>query len=654
MNREFLDIYNRELRLLKEQGKAFAEEYPGIAERLGGLIDGQTDPMIMGLLEGTAFLAARVQLKIKHEFPEFTNNLIEQLAPNYLAPTPSSLLLKVKPSFGDKALREGRLISAGSYVDSNYRQLDRSIACRFRLCDDVELWPFDLPVAEYLQSTAQLQALGIPVGGDIQAGLRVTLRHRSTARVQDEPSDANKEDIKPEMLVAGCRIRSLPVYLLGSEADAVALYEQIFARCRGIFVRWLDTFGDPVVVRLPIRNLVEIGFERESSLFPKDHRVFAGFDLLREYFAFPRKFLGFKVTGLHQILDRVNARSFEIALVFDEVNSKLAAAVQPSMFALYSAPAINLFEKSTDRIPVSSGQHEYHVIPDRSRYLDYECHRILEVYAHFRGSHDKVPVGPLYSTSLEVPQKHALYYTARRLPRRRTVEEKRSGISSDYVGTDTFISISQLGGEDETDSPTELSLRALCSNRHLTEHLPVGVGGADFQLLDDVSLEVDCVSGPTQPGEAVVSQQRGRSEIASTGVVCWRLINMLCTNHLGLVERGSVASALALREILAMFANLSDGASERRIQGVRSVDSRPIVRRVHHRSGTGAARGIEITVTIDEKAYEGTGIFLLGSVLDRFFAEYAAFNHFTQTVLRSTERGEIMRWPPRMGARAAL
>ena len=87
---------------------------------------------------------------------------------------------------------------------------------------------------------------------------------------------------------------------------------------------------------------------------------------------------------------------------------------------------------------------------------------------------------------------------------------------------------------------------------------------------------------------------------------------------------------------------------------MRSVDSRPIVRRVHHRSGTGAARGIEITVTIDEKAYEGTGIFLLGSVLDRFFAEYAAFNHFTQTVLRSTERGEIMRWPPRMGARAAL
>jgi type VI secretion system protein ImpG len=78
------------------------------------------------------------------------------------------------------------------------------------------------------------------------------------------------------------------------------------------------------------------------------------------------------------------------------------------------------------------------------------------------------------------------------------------------------------------------------------------------------------------------------------------------------------------------------------------------VRRIRERSGVGAARGIEITVTIDEKAFEGTGIFLLGAVLDRFFAEYSGFNHFTQTVIRSVERGDVARWPPRMGARRPL
>ena len=46
--------------------------------------------------------------------------------------------------------------------------------------------------------------------------------------------------------------------------------------------------------------------------------------------------------------------------------------------------------------------------------------------------------------------------------------------------------------------------------------------------------------------------------------------------------------------------------------------------------------------------------FLLGAVLDRFFAEYAAINHFTQTVIKSAERGVIARWPPRSGSRSVL
>ena len=96
MNREFLDLYNRELQLLNEQAREFASEYPGIAERLGGILEDRIDPMIGGLLEGAAFLAARVQLKLKHEFPEFTNNLLEQLVPHYLAPTPSVMLAKAK------------------------------------------------------------------------------------------------------------------------------------------------------------------------------------------------------------------------------------------------------------------------------------------------------------------------------------------------------------------------------------------------------------------------------------------------------------------------------------------------------------------------------------------------------------------------------
>ena len=653
MNREFLDLYNRELKLLQEQARDFAEEYPGIAERLGGLVEDRSDPMIAGLLEGAAFLAARVQLKLKHEFPEFTNNLVEQLVPNYLAPTPSALLARVAAPFGDPALREGRRIPRGSYIDATYRERERRVACRYRLAADVTLWPFDIVAAEYFGSPGPIHALGVPAGPDVAAGLRLTLTHRTVARLDDEPSERDAAG-QPTMWFAGCGIPDLPIHLLGPESDAVAIYEQVFADRVGVHIRYLDEFGDPVVIEAPADCVLPVGFGREDALVPNDARIFEGFDLLREYFMFPRKFLGFRLTGLGPLLQGIKAKTVDLLFTFDEVNGRLLSAVQPQAFGLYVAPAINLFEMTTDRVPVQARQHEYHLVPDRSRYLDFEPHRLLEVYAHYPGRPDKVPVQPLYSGSAEGGSPAGLSYTVRRMPRRRSSRERTYGVTSDYTGTDMFLSLLEPAGLDTEPRVAELSVRALCSNRHLPEQLPVGEGGADFRLSEDATLAVMCVAGPSVPREPVVSQLRSRTETASTGTVTWRLINMLSLNHLGIVARGAGAGGRALREVLTLFADLTDSATERRIRGIRTIDSRPVVRRLRQRTGTGTARGTEIMITLDEKAFEGTGSFLLGAILDRFFAEYASLNHFTQTVVRTVERGEIMRWPPRAGTRRLL
>ena len=655
MNREFLDFYNRELSLLYEHAEGFAEEYPGIAERLGGLVRDRSDPMISGLLEGAAFLAASVQLKLMHEFPEFTANLLEQLVPNYLAPTPSAMLVKIQPTYADPALRDGKKIARGAYFDANYRERERSLACRFRLCRDIVLWPFDVTGAEYFATAGALQALGIPVGGEVIAGLRLSLTHRTAARLDDEPTDVEARN-KPDTWFAGCRTSELPIYLTGAESDAIALYEQLTSNCVGLYFRYLDDFGDPVVIRAPNDCVQQVGFNEDESLFPNDNRVFRGSELLREYFVFPRKFLGVNLTQLRAVMPRLRSKSIDIVFAFDEHNSRLAASVRADTFSLYTAPAINLFEKTSDRIPIKSNTYEYHVVPDRSRYLEYEPHQVLEVYAHFPAEKDKRRVRPLYSAAVDrtAGSVEGLYYTVRRLPRRRTVEEKTYGAASDYTGTDMFLSLLEPGDPSGGGSAAELSVRALCSNRHLTEHLPVGQGGADFRLLDDTSLELMCIAGPTRPREPVVAQLRSRSEIANSGVVSWRLINMLSLNYLGLVERSGGKNAGALREMLSLFADQFDDATERKIRGVRSVESRPVVRRVRERTGSGAARGLEITVTLDEKAFEGSGVFLLGAVLERFFADYSGFNTFTQTVISTPERGEIMRWPARMGTRRPL
>ena len=654
MNREFLEFYDRELKLLYEQGAEFAKEYPGVGERLGGLLEDRSDPMMIGVLEGAAFLAARVQLKIKHEFSEFTHSLLDQLVPNYLAPVPSAMLAQVKPVFGDPALRDGKKIDAGSYIDATYQERNRRIACRYRLTSGITIWPFEVTGAEYVTGAARLQALGLPARTELSAGLRISLTHRSTPDAESEPSDAETAK-KPEIWAQGCRTSELPFHILGPESDAVQLYEQLFANCIGVHFRRLDEFGNPVVDSYPASLIAPKGFTDEETLLSHDRHVFHGFDLLLEYFNFPRKFLAFNLTGLRPAFAKLPVRSFDIILSFNRVNERLQAAVQPGMLALYTAPAVNLFDKQLDRIQVKSNQHEYHVIPDRTRYLEFEVHRLLDLQAHYPGGLERRPIAPLYSASLDRPS-HAngLYYTMRRLRRRRSTAEVTGGSPSDYLGSDVFLSLLDPGDVDEAASIAEVSARALCSNRHLPELLPVGESGADFRFLDDTSLPIVCAAGPTRPSEAIGSKLKSSQDVTQQGTVAWRLINMLSLNHLGLVGRGGGRDAAALKEVLSLFGDLGDKATSRKISGVRSVESREIVRRLQQRAGVGAARGIEITVTLSEKEFEGSGIFVLGAILDRFFSEYAALNHFTQTIISSVERGVIMRWPPRLGERRPL
>lgn len=655
MNREFMELYNRELALFYEHAAEFAEEYPGVAERLGTMTQDNPDPMVGALLEGAAFLATRVQLKLKHEFSTFTDNLLEQLVPNFLAPIPSALRAQVVPEFGDEALRDGMILKRGSYIDAAYRERDRSIACRYRLASEIAVFPLSIVRAEYIGAVAPLQSLGLSVPEDGLAGLRLGFRVRSTRNLEAEPPPEQSVD-RPSTWAEGLKIGALTVHLIDPEADAIAAYEALFGHTAQIALRWQGRDLKWRIKTLPREALEQIGFGADEALQPVDHRVFRGFNFIRDYFALPEAFLGFRLRDFGRYLKEVATPSFELIFVFDDVSPRLGSVIDTNSFGLFCAPAVNLFEKTCDRIFLKTNEYEYHVVPERTRNLDFEPHRVLSVAAHRSGQAERIPVHPLYSSPEDqTAHSTALFFTIRRMQRRRTSDENKYGLRSDYLGTDMFLTL--VGHEraaEKGEEIAELSVRALCSNRHLPEHLPVGATGADFIYLDNDQIKIRAVGQPTHPREPLISGISDRSRPSYAGENAWRLINMFALNHLGLVEKRAGRDARAVKDILSLFADLSDNVMERRIRGVRSVDSRPITRRVRALSGVAAARGLEVTVTIEDKAFEGSGVFLLGAVLDRFFAEYVGLNQFTQTVIRTPERKEIMRWPPRLGHRQAL
>ncbi len=84
---------------------------------------------------------------------------------------------------------------------------------------------------------------------------------------------------------------------------------------------------------------------------------------------------------------------------------------------------------------------------------------------------------------------------------------------------------------------------------------------------------------------------------------------------------------------------------------MRKVGYNTVVRRAPVEGPISYARGLEITITLDDAAFEGAGIVLLGSVLERFFARYVSLNSFTQTRLASVARGVVKSWPVRVGCR---
>jgi len=165
----FLDLYNTSC-IAQRACAQFAEEYPGIAERLGGLLEDRIDPFDRRAAGKEPPSCGRVQLKLKHE-SRVTETCWNSWS-RIISPDPSMMIVKATPVFATRRTR-GPTIAPRLLSRCEFRQLDRQIALPLRLCGDIRDMAVSMLVAaEYYPSPAPLQALGNFVGGEALAGLR--------------------------------------------------------------------------------------------------------------------------------------------------------------------------------------------------------------------------------------------------------------------------------------------------------------------------------------------------------------------------------------------------------------------------------------------------------------------------------------------------
>jgi type VI secretion system protein ImpG len=624
MDRRLIGYYNRELQHLREVGGEFAREFPKIAGRLNLDEFNCADPYVERLLEGFAFMAARVQVKLDAEFPRVTQALLETLYPTYLAPTPSMAVAQFQIDPADSSLAEGVPIKRDTALRSVLGKGDQT-ACEYRTAHNVRLLP--LKVAEAKYHTRDLTALGIPIGPDCKAGIRLRLVCGGGAKF-------DKMNLGP-----------LNFYLRAAPETQMRAYEQLFAHCRGVVVQRTTKNGE-MRTRLPATCLKPVGFDPSQALLPTDPRLFSGYRLLQEYFAFPQRFLFFNLEGLDTAVTKCGGTEIDIILLLDEPDLRLENNLDASNFALFCTPAVNLFPRRCDRIHLSDRAFEYQVIPDRTRPRDFEVYQITKVTGHGVRADQQQEFAPFYSIKSGDDDGRA-FYAVNRVPRMVSANEQRQGQRSKYAGSEAYVSLVDAQSAPYSSDLKQLAIETTCTNRDLPAFIPIGKGTTDFTLETGAPVRaIRCVSGvptPPQPSHAY-------------GEFSWRLISQLSLNYLSLSDGDGPAGrgAAALRDLLKLYGESAESHVRRQIEGVRTVVSKPTVARVPAPGPIAFARGLEVTLTLDEAAFEGTGVFLLGAVLEQFFARHVTINSFTRTVLNTIERGEVMRWPPRLGERRVL
>jgi type VI secretion system protein ImpG len=618
-----LRYYNEELQHLREVGAEFSREFPKIAARLGMEGIEVTDPYVERLLEGAAFLAARIQLKLDAEFPRFTQRLLEIVYPNYLAPTPAMVVAQFRADLNEANLARGVVIARGAALRSQLAKDDQT-ACEFRTAHDVTLWPLEITGAEYFSYAPDLPLAQLPVASRIKGGVRLKLR--TTAG----------------LVFNQVAIDRLRLFLSGADEVAYKLYELAIGAPAGVVVG-PATKPWPWYEWLPAARIQRVGYADSEALLPAGVRMFSGYRLLQEYFSFPQRFLFIDVAGLTNAVRRHSAAELELVLLFERGDPALESVVDPSNFALNCAPAINLFAKRADRIHVTDGTYDFHVVPDRTRPMDFEVFEVTDVSGFGAGSDSEQSFLPFYAAYQDGGADQG-YFNVQREPRILSESQRRSGFRTSYVGSEVFISLVDPHEAPWRGDLRQLGVGTLCTNRDLPLTMPLGAAKTDFTLDTAAPIQaIRCVKGPSRPYSPVWE-----------GGAAWRFISHLALNYASLVDADERDGAAALREMLELYATSIEPSARKQIEGLRSVRVNRTVRRLPATGPIAFGRGLVVDVEVDELAFQGASAFLLGCVLEQFFGRYVSVNSFTETVIRSTARGEIKRWVPRWGDRLIL
>lgn len=610
--KDLLPHYESELALLRRLCRGFAEQYPGIAGNL--LMAGDTckDPHVERLIQASALLAARISKRLDDEYPLFTESLLEMLYPHYLRSFPSCSIvhLDFQSTTSDQPdittlLPRGTILKSAPV---------RGVKCKFRTTSDIEVAPVILSAAGYKPI---INAPGsIRLAGDVTSGM--DLRFECSGKTA----------------LADIVVDRLRIFIDAESSLTAALRDTLFTRVQSAYVSFDNAPWRPL--RQPLIGAV--GLSASDALIPFTARSHPAYRLLTEYFAFPEKFNFFDLAW-KEIAERMpgKCRSFTLHLVLKNVPhgghlAQTLSKLSVQNLLLNCAPVVNLFHRNGAPVDVRHTASDYALLADSARPEAYEIYgiesaRLISDVSRRDGIEQIRPFYSMRHGEHSHPSGH--YWVLRRDP----VTE---GLSPGHEMRISLVNDELLPLATINKAQT-LSVELLCSNRNLPTMLSAGQAEGDLTL-DGLFTRtpIRFLRKPSTPC---------RFDAANGGH--WRLISHLTLNHRSL----SGVGLDEFREMLTLYNLPRNATVQRQIQGVTALRYRTTMAWIPGEPTAALMPGLEISMTVDEEAFVGSGVHLFAQTLDHFFGLYCQINVFSQLVVVSNQTGkELLRCQPRSSA----
>ena len=256
MDDTFLRYYENELDHLRVSSQRFAAEFPKIARRLQLGEQECADPYVERLLEGVAFLTARISRKLDDAQAELPETLLNQIAPEFNAPIASRAVLHLRTEEPDAVLPAGTPFSAPT-------SLPDKLSCCYTLRE-----PFTA-------SGISIRSCAWDDGPALELAARAGLEAEGALRLSLDCGPHGPQD-------------DVNFFIRLPESAAGALLELLTEACAGIIA---ESPGQGTST-LPASALTEPAAPQDAMALPP----------VAEYFIAPEQFSFFRIRHLRRLL----------------------------------------------------------------------------------------------------------------------------------------------------------------------------------------------------------------------------------------------------------------------------------------------------------------------------------------------------------------